>query len=163
VHTYQGGDPANYPQASVGFDFDAVDEALAARERPEPTVAEVLVQVIAFILDSDNYRLAVDVIVAASGLALIQGVSYTDLAKTHGISKQAFDKHILKYQRDFRLPVTRAQKSPQARESYRKTQLDRAVRLRQVNEQTRQKQQNERKESVWQSSSKKAPKVQLAH
>lgn len=179
--SYQGGDPADYPQSSCQFDYDAVDESIAlkeriiaerdeARRRPQqqqqivavPVVtstADALVKLIAFIIDSNNYLLQVDVIIAGSGLALHQGWSYTQLADKHAISKQAFDKHVLKFQKDFQLPVTRAQKSPAARVSYEKTQLDRQARLRQTHAATIQREKE--RNAVWQNSSKKAQKAQL--
>jgi hypothetical protein len=154
--SYQGGDPADYPQASIGFDYDSIDDrtepAYIESERMSP--AQALIRVIDFIQKSENYRLAVDVIVAGSGLALCQGWSYTELARRHDISKQAFDKHVLKFQKDFNLPVTRAQKSPQARLSYKKHQLDRVERLKKTNAATK-----ERAELVWQNSQGKAPRV----
>lgn len=161
---YEGGDPADYPQSSIGFDYDEVDRRLelsycGALRAPAAvvisTTADALIRLIDFIINSDNYLLRCDVIVAGSGLALCMGMSYTEIAKKHGISKQAFDKHVLKFQKDFHLPVTRAQKSPQARVSYRKTQLERVERLRQ-----KQQQQKERTELVWQNSSKKVAKAQ---
>lgn len=152
---YQGGDPADYSQASVGFDYEAIDGP--SQEEPRYNTADALVKMIDFIMHGDNYKLRCDVIVAASGLALYMGMSYTDLAKRHGITKQAFDKHVLKFQKDLQLPVTRAQKSVAARESYRKTQLDRQERLKQVNNNTK-----EREALVWQNSPGKIPKVQSA-
>lgn len=160
---YQGGDPADYPQASVGFDYDAIDESLGTNapvkytpEQSSLTPAEALFKFIAFIIDSSDYMREIDVAIAAIGFPIYQGSSYTALAKKHSISKQAFDKHVLRFQKNFQLPVTRAQKSPQARSSYRKTQLDRQQRLAEVHEQT--KQQQERAELVWQNSSRKVPK-----
>jgi hypothetical protein len=153
---YDGGDPANYPQASVGFDYDAVDNLDGPMHSPviDHSTADALIRLLDF-TNSDNYRLRCDVVAAGSGLALFMGMSYTEMAKRHGISKQAFDKHVLKFQKDFRLPVTRAQKSVAARESYRKTHLDRQERLKQTHNNTR-----EREELVWQNSQRKAPKEQ---
>jgi hypothetical protein len=144
---YCGGDPADYPQASIGFDFDAIDERLLASERnshPGPAAesvnaniekliamraADAVMQVIARILDSHDPRLEANILAAASGLALCAGWSYTEMAKQYGISKQAFDKRVLKCQKDFKFPATRAQKSLRARLSYQQTQLDRIDRL----------------------------------
>lgn len=171
--SYQGGDPADYPQASCGFDFDAVDESIARHDRDvrqragaaipaaivlaitEPMrTSDALFKFIALIIDSTDYLLKIDVAIAAIGIPLYQGCSYTELASKHGISKQAFDKHVLKFQKDFHLPITRAQKSPQARLSYKKHQLDRVERLRQKTAATKER------EIVWQSSLVKEPKEQ---
>ncbi len=147
---YSGGDPAGYPQASCGFDYDAVDESLARNDpvaRHEcritgvieiPTRAvDVLVKFIAHIIDSHNHRLEIDVAVAATGLPIYQGCSFTDMAKKHGISKQAFDKRVIRFQKDFQLPITRAQKSTHARDNYRRTQRERQERLKTTNQQLR--------------------------
>jgi hypothetical protein len=118
--------------------------------------ATALFKFIAFLIDSNDYMLRLDVAIAAIGFPLYQGSSYTELAGNHQISKQAFDKHVLKFQKDFQLPVTRAQKSPQARSSYKKTQLDRVELL----EQLRKQQQQQKGTEVWQNSSRKAVKAQ---
>jgi hypothetical protein len=170
---YQGGDPAGYPQASCGFDFDAVDESIARHDRelrqrtglgvpvevilaiPEQMrTSDALLKYIAWVIDGNNYLLRIDVSIAAIGIPLYQGISYTEMARKHGISKQAFDKQVLKFQKDFQLPITRAQKSPAARESYKRHQLERNERLRQTTAATK-----ERTELVWQNSLGKAPRV----
>jgi hypothetical protein len=155
--SYQGGDPADYPQASCGFDYDSLDESPSTETiMAEPMAASVaLFKFIALMIDSTDYRLKIDVAIAAIGIPLYQGCSYTELASKHGISKQAFDKHVLKFQKDFKLPITRAQKSPQARLSYKKHQLERIERIRQTSAATK-----ERAELVWQNSQGKAPRVQ---
>lgn len=116
-----------------------------------------LFKFIALMIDSTDYRLKIDVAIAAIGIPLYQGCSYTELAAKHGISKQAFDKHVLKFQKDFKLPITRAQKSPQARLSYKRHQLERIERIKQKAAATR-----ERAELVWQHSQGKAPRVPSA-
>jgi len=166
MSAYQGGDPANYPQASIGFDYDAVEERMAARANPQAVpiidipigIGNTLYKFIAFLIDSTDYLLKLDVAIAAIGVPIYQGSSYTELASKHTITKQAFDKHVLKFQKDFQLPVTRSQKSPQARLSYRNTQLARQERLKQ-----KKQEQEERTKQTWQRSSRKGPKVQSAH
>jgi hypothetical protein len=158
--SYHGGDPAEYPQASIGFDFDAVDEALSGRAVTNIemiTVPMALFKLLALLVDSNDYMLEVDVAIAAVGIPFYQGCSFTDMAKKHGISKQAFDKRVIRFQRDFQLPITRAQKSAAARASYQKTQLDRVERLKQKNQQLKKG-----NEEQWQSSLRKEQKVQSA-
>jgi hypothetical protein len=146
--SYHGGDPAEYPQASIGFDFDAVDELLSARavgHVEAVTVPMALFKLLALLVDSNDYQLEVDVAIAAVGIPFYQGCSFTDMAKKHGISKQAFDKRVIRFQKDFQLPITRAQKSAAARSSYQRTQLERIERLREKNQQLRKgKEQNGR-------------------
>lgn len=148
---YQGGDPADYPQSSVGFDYDAVEESLHESrydsvDRHSPIInlspSEALFKFIAFLIDSSDYLLKLDVAIAAIGIPIYQGISYTELATKHTISKQAFDKHVLRFQKDFRLPITRAQKSPAARMSYKKTQLERQKRLLEKKQQQQERQIN---------------------
>lgn len=155
--SYQGGDPADYPQASCAFDYDVLDDSPSTESvNSEPMQASVaLFKFIALMIDSTDYLLKIDVAIAAIGIPLYQGSSYTELASKHGISKQAFDKHVLKFQKDFQLPITRAQKSPQARLSYKRHQLERVERLKQKTAATK-----ERAILVWQNSQKRAPKVQ---
>lgn len=119
------------------------------------TPSEALYKFIAFIIDSSDYMREIDVAIAAIGIPIYQGSSYTALAKKHAISKQAFDKHVLRFQKNFQLPVTRAQKSPQARASYRKTQLDRQQRLAVLNQ--RKQQPTERTELAWSNSPRRIP------
>lgn len=159
--SYQGGDPADYAQASCGFDYDSVDESIARHDREkrqrsgasipaaivlaitEPMrTSDALFKFIALIIDSTDYLLKIDVAIAAIGIPLYQGCSYTELATKHGISKQAFDKHVLKFQKDFQLPVTRAQKSPQARMSYKHTQLARIERIKQKAAATKEREES---------------------
>lgn len=164
MSAYHGGDPANYPQASIGFDYDEVEERMAARSRQVPivdipvSIANTLYKFIAHLIDSTDYKLRLDVAIAAIGIPIYQGSSYTELAVKHTITKQAFDKHVLKFQKDFQLPVTRSQKSPHARLSYRKTQLERQERLK-----TKEQQQEERTKLIWQNSLKKALKEPWGH
>jgi hypothetical protein len=172
--SYQGGDPADYPQASCGFDYDAVDESIARHDKAvrqragasipaavvlaitEPMrTSDALFKFIALVIDSTDYLLKIDVAIAAIGIPLYQGCSYTEMAAKHGISKQAFDKHVLKFQKDFQLPITRSQKSPQARLSYKQHQLARVERIKQKAAATK-----EREETVWQNSLAKVPKGQ---
>jgi hypothetical protein len=143
-----GGDPANYPQARVEFDYDAVEEE---RVGVEPSVSAALLKFIAFLIDSNNYLLKLDIAIAAIGCPLYQGSSYTELAIKHTISKQAFDKHVLKFQKDFQLPITRSQKSLQARQSYKKTQLDRKASL----DELRKSRQQQLNPNQWKESLKK--------
>jgi hypothetical protein len=154
MSAYQGGDPANYPQASIGFDYDAVDARTAPQEQMRP--AEALFKLIAFLVDSTDYLLRLDVAIAATGAPLYLGKSYTEMATKHKISKQAFDKHVLKFQKEFQLPITRSQKSVQARLSYKKHQLDRLEHL----EQLRKGKQQQKERTIWQNSLERAPRVQ---
>lgn len=177
--SYQGGDPAEFPQASCGFDYDAVDEAIARHEKEDclrrgvaipsevaiaiPEImrtCDALIKFIAFLMDATDYLLRLDVAIAAIGCPLHQGWSYTAMAVKHGISKQAFDKHVLKFQREFQLPITRAQKSTAARKSYQKHKLERKEYLEHLGQLKQQNNNKERTELVWQYSLRKAPKEQ---
>lgn len=89
-------------------------------------VRETLIKFIAILLDSHNYRLRLDVAIAAIGMNAHLGMNHTALAKRNLISKQAFNKHIIKFQSDFRLRPTRQQKSLEVREVYRQVARKRA-------------------------------------
>jgi hypothetical protein len=80
---------------------------------------EAMVRFIALLISCKNYRLRLEVAIASLNIQARQGETFTSRAKKFGISKQAFTKHVLKFQKDFRLPPTREQKTLRARESYR--------------------------------------------
>jgi hypothetical protein len=119
-------DMAESPDASVDFDYETLDrppedvikehpliQELIRREAALQT-AEVLNRVIADIYDSQDYRLRMAVIVVARGLRLFAGISGTEIAKRHQVSKQDLWKHVALYQRLHNLPPTRAQKKKKA-------------------------------------------------
>ena len=126
-------DAAELPSASVEFDWDAIYdddeeqglEALQKRidkevdRRSAEKVQKAMVRLLAQIVESSNYRLKIDVSIMACGFPFYEGMSFTQMGKKHNISKQAFSKHVLKFQDELGLPPTRGQKSKKARESYR--------------------------------------------
>lgn len=129
-------DAADLPSSSIDFDWDSVynddeqevDQIEFLKQRIESEVErrcaekvqKAMVRLLAQIVESSNYRLKIDVSIMACGFPFYEGMSFTEMGKKHNISKQAFSKHVLKFQDELGLPPTRGQKSKRARESYRK-------------------------------------------
>jgi len=80
-----------------------------------------LVIVFSEIMDHEKARLTLDALAHAGGLYLRMGISATELAKRHGISKEAFCKRVETLRLRLGLPVSRAMKSEAAREKYKLT------------------------------------------
>ena len=129
-------DAAEMPQASVDFDWDAVEEEgdknpneellqNLIKEKADEMTRLALIKFIAILIDSNNYALKLDIAIAALGFPFRQGKSFTSLGESHNISRQAFSKRVRRFQDDFSLPPTRAQKSVASREKYRQAQLKR--------------------------------------
>ena len=133
-------DAATMPQASVDFDYDAIhfdderEEANMLEEKLEEIISQraeektktALIKFIAILIDSEDYKLKLDVAIAALGFPFHQGISFTSMGVRHNITKQAFSKRVRKFQDEFALPPTNAQKSIKAREKYREAQLKRS-------------------------------------
>jgi hypothetical protein len=81
--------------------------------------AEALIRFISILINSKNYRLRLEVAIASFNIPARQGETFTSRAKKFQISKQAFTKQVLRFQRDWKLPPTREQKTLKARESYK--------------------------------------------
>jgi hypothetical protein len=65
---------------------------------------DALIKFVSYIVDSTDYLLKIDVAIAAMELPLIVPLpSHSELARKHGISRQAFNKHVHKFRKDFKL------------------------------------------------------------
>lgn len=121
---------------AIDFDYDRLDaediiENMPpvlrdyVKEKIRIEVQDALTQVIAIIYDSNNYRLKLATIVCAFGLPLFLGKSMSEVAKMHGVTRQALSKAVKQFQKNFNLPPTRGQKSLAACEKYKQAQLER--------------------------------------
>lgn len=121
---------------AIDFDYDRLDaediiENMPpvlrdyVKEKIRVEVQDALTQVIAIIYDSNNYRLKLATIVCAFGLPLFLGKSMSEIAKMHGVTRQALSKAVKQFQKNFNLPPTRGQKSLAACEKYKQAQLER--------------------------------------
>ena len=126
----------DFPYDKIDFDYNALDGDDILGELPPVLqeyiqlkigneVQDTLSKVIAMIYDSMDYRLKIATIVMAFDLPMFMGKSQTDVAKSHGVTKQALSKSIKKMQSAFGLNPTRGQKSKKACEKYRQIQLKR--------------------------------------
>lgn len=126
----------DFPYDKIDFDYNALDGDDILEELPpvlqhyiklkiSNEVQDTLSKVISMIYDSMDYRLKIATIVMAFDLPMFMGKSQTDVAKSHGVTKQALSKSIKKMQAIFGLHPTRGQKSKKACEKYRQIQIKR--------------------------------------
>lgn len=91
---------------------------------PVAPKSEAVIKLLSLLLAANDVKAELLVICSAFGMgALLGGQSFTELAVSSGITKQAFSKRVIRMQKIFNLPVCRSQKCVAARESYRKAQL----------------------------------------
>ena len=91
----------------------------------QPTAGDVLASFCARIRGRSNPALVFDAICFATGVIDLEGVSATELAQRHGITKQAFSKIAVEWCSTFNIPPSRSMKSKSARRIY----SDRASRI----------------------------------
>lgn len=123
-------DWAESPQASIGFDFDAVDQALGEKsEDPRVDSLDLLRRVLGYINAKDRARLTVHCVCFSLGIFDLEAenkryagpVTMTDLAKIHGITKAAVSRRVKEVRAELNLPPTRANKSANACRTYART------------------------------------------
>ncbi len=79
---------------------------------------DTLREIIAEIVNSERPVYFADVIAYSIGLKARQGISGAQIAKKHGVGRQAFSKQCLEFIRKFKLPVSAGMKSKLAEEVY---------------------------------------------
>lgn len=87
------------------------------------SAADVLASFCARIRSHPNPLMAFDAACFASGLMDIEGLSESDLAKRHRVSRAGFSKLVVQWSETFGLPPSRGMRSTKARRSYRKARL----------------------------------------
>jgi len=92
-----GATPPSYPAAAVA-------EAMADRLR----------QLVAYLITSENTKLAVQCLAVVSGVQFL-GDSMSDLAKSHGVSRAAVSKRCVDLSKIIGLPPSRAMRSEASR------------------------------------------------
>lgn len=118
------GDPAESPNARVEFDYDALDE-------PQTLPAEYVDKIdfgrrlISYARSKDRARLTLDCLYIALGDAEIEGVSMTEMSQRHGVTKAAISKRVREIREDLHLPRTGFNKTADACEKYRFTNISR--------------------------------------
>lgn len=130
-----GLDSAYLPGGSGGASKDAADTSRARCEDPLPEVEpqtetaqadnsdgeyvhDVLRKIIGELADQNNCRLSLDCVALVTGLSY-QGLSMTQIADRHGISRAAVSKRCVELTIALRLRPSRAMRSLLARVSYR--------------------------------------------
>lgn len=109
-------DPAPLPS-------DSEPQSTAASTGPSP--ADILASFCARIRAHPNPLVAFDAACFASGMMGVQGLSETDLAKRHGVTRAGFSKLVVQWSEIFGLPPSRGMRSKRARGVYRRAQLTR--------------------------------------
>jgi len=96
---------------------DIMSEQLAERRRE--IYAEMLLKILLRIADSSNPKLDIEDLIAASGLPLRQGISHTEIAKKHGITRACFSARVKAMLKTLNLITPRACKAPDTKETYK--------------------------------------------
>ena len=104
----------------------AHDDPAPDDEEPESTTpitseSERMAMILLFLADSDNPRLELFTLMWVLGFPSMIGLSQAEVAAKFGLSRAAFSKRCLLMLNRFDLPPNRAQKSKQARATYRLT------------------------------------------
>jgi len=130
-----GLDSAYLPGGSGGASKDAADTSRARCEDPLPEIEsaqpatqtdnsdgelvhDVLRKIIGELADQSNCRLSLDCVALVTGLSY-RGLSMTQIADRHGISRAAVSKRCVELTIALRLRPSRAMRSLLARVSYR--------------------------------------------
>ena len=89
----------------------------------EQRASAMLIAVFIFIKDHDNPKLTIDRIIWALGLATCGGASCAEMAREHGISKQAFVQGAHRIVDAIGLRKSRNMRDPKARENMRQSYI----------------------------------------
>lgn len=87
------------------------------------SAADALAAFCARIRAHPNPLLAFDAACFASGLMDVEGLSQSELAKRHGVTRAAFSKLAIQWAETFGLPPSRGMRSKNARTAYRQARL----------------------------------------
>ena len=100
-------------------ELDHGEQASEQRE-PERTDRICMGMVLGRIRTSQNPLLMLDVFAYLLNIYELEGISQTELAQRHGVSRQAFSKQVIQVSKTFGLRPIKEMKSKQSRGSYRK-------------------------------------------
>jgi len=99
------------------------DEVAHAPASDSNAAADVLAAFCARIRSHPNPLLAFDAACFASGLMEVEGLSESELAKRHRVTRAAFSKLVVQWTETFGLPPSRGMRSRKARRAYREARL----------------------------------------
>jgi transposase-like protein len=85
----------------------------------------ILRHFVADILAEGNARLTIECIAIATNLSAYHGDSMTDVARRHGVTRQAVSKRCVDICDRLGLPPSRAMRSKEARAKYRESRFNR--------------------------------------
>ena len=112
-------DLADSPLASETPDIAAaIDKTEVINQSTHDERADVLASFCAHVRGCANPVLAFDAICYATGVSSLEGQSGVELAKKHGVTKQAFSKIAVEWCETFGLQPSRSMKSKAARKVY---------------------------------------------
>jgi hypothetical protein len=110
----------NALECSSPFPFDDLDP-----KAPEPDsriqLFEFARRLVSYIAAQDRCRLTVEALYLALGDADLEGITMTDIAAKHGLTKAAVSKRVKKVRLDLHLPSNANNKSAHAIARYRQT------------------------------------------
>ena len=112
------------PDFAAAIDHEPLAPAF---QQSASAAGDVLASFCARIRGRANPALVFDAVCYATGVTDVEGVSATELAARHGITKQAFSKIAVEWCQTFGLQPSRSMKSKTARKVYR----ERATRVHQ--------------------------------
>lgn len=105
------------------FDGAEASESTPHTPGPDPEdIHDVLRRLIGELADQNNSRLSLDCLALVTGLSY-QGLSMTEIAARHGVTRAAVSKRCVELTMALRLKPSRAMRSLLARSSYRKARL----------------------------------------
>jgi hypothetical protein len=133
VHTLAKAASTTPNPREVAAATEAATEAVGANSSPSEAIfgpdpvqtaaADILASFCARIRSHSNPLLALDALCFATGLMDVEGLSETDLAARHGVTRAAFSKAAVQMSDTFGLPPSRGMRSRRARQAYRVARL----------------------------------------
>jgi hypothetical protein len=104
-----------------GEDHSAIDQT-GGQDGDHEAIHDILRRLIGELADQNNCRLSLDCLAVVTGMSY-QGLSMTEIARRHRVTRAAVSKRCVELTQALRLKPSRAMRSLIARASYRKARL----------------------------------------
>lgn len=109
-------DPADYSSAS--YEHHPMEDIEPLDMSPAES-ASAIRTLLAIIVSRKNKALAVECLCIATGMGFAEGKTMTEVAKTHGVSKQAVSKEVVRMADELGLPPSPYMRSEVSRQIFR--------------------------------------------